>query len=944
MKKTLLLKTITFLCLLFSSILNAQWQNGLWTEKQAYNWCFGDYVGLEFNSGSPLPFPNVQCNGEEGSAVMSDSNGQLMFYASGGNNPSNYSAVWNKNHEFMVNGTDLLGDASSTQFGVIVPKPNNPNIYYLFTTSIPYGLIYSEIDMSLDAGNGAVTENKNIVLNENAKIEKITSVHHANGKDIWVISHLMGSNEFLAYLVTETGISVPVVSATGFFYPDSDSGWVGLDYSTTQLKISPNGTKLAAATLGLMNSAVKGVQVFDFNNETGVISNPIFLGEAFLNPVYGAEFSPNNRYVYAAEYVTFFTPDIRILQFDLDAGDEDAINNSAIIVGSFSAPLDDYLICGGIQLGPDGKIYAIAAGTLSSMGEDATTMNVINYPNNGGMGAGAGFEENTVELGGVVIKRSKIGLPTFIQSYFESGILYEGNNCFGEEIVFSTIRIPGITAITWDFGDPDSGAANTSTVIGATHVFSGPGTYTVTASITSNGAIQTATTEVTIIELPKAVAPATELLNQCADINGNTIFNLSEFTTTILDGQDTNIFSLAYFATDADRIANNPITDLSNFTTAGQTIYAVVSNSETGCKKVLPLNLVVNSLPLVIVPATVEQCSDLAGNSVFNLKEQDAVILNGQNPQVFTVTYFTDAEMTNAIGQPESFTSAGQIIYAIVTNSETGCQTALSLNLKVLPLPVVTTPANIEQCGNLAGTSVFNLRSQDIVILNGQNPNDFTITYFMDAAMTDGIGQPENHTSAGQTIYVKISNVVTGCSSAVSFDMVVTEVDLISEELIVEGCPPFNIELILSELPADLIVKFYPTEQDALNSTNAIVDTENYRPVAGIDKVYVVATNIEGCQSVDELQLKYTGCIIPKGISPNGDGMNDTFDLSAFGVTHLGIFNRYGKEVYTQDNYTDQWHGQANNGNELPTGTYYYIIELIGGDKKTGWVYINRMN
>ncbi len=80
-------------------------------------------------------------------------------------------------------------------------------------------------------------------------------------------------------------------------------------------------------------------------------------------------------------------------------------------------------------------------------------------------------------------------------------------------------------------------------------------------------------------------------------------------------------------------------------------------------------------------------------------------------------------------------------------------------------------------------------------------------------------------------------------------------------------------------------------------------------------------------------------CEIQKGISPNGDGMNDYLELIA---NKVEIFNRYGKEVYTKSNYNNDWHGQFNGGGEMPDGTYYYVIELVSGDKKTGWIYINR--
>ena len=84
-------------------------------------------------------------------------------------------------------------------------------------------------------------------------------------------------------------------------------------------------------------------------------------------------------------------------------------------------------------------------------------------------------------------------------------------------------------------------------------------------------------------------------------------------------------------------------------------------------------------------------------------------------------------------------------------------------------------------------------------------------------------------------------------------------------------------------------------------------------------------------------------CQIPRGISPNGDGDNDTFDLTDLGVSEIVIFNRYGKQVFEQGNgYTNQWHGQDKKGNDLPDGTYFYSLTKSNGEQLTGWVYISR--
>ena len=106
-------------------------------------------------------------------------------------------------------------------------------------------------------------------------------------------------------------------------------------------------------------------------------------------------------------------------------------------------------------------------------------------------------------------------------------------------------------------------------------------------------------------------------------------------------------------------------------------------------------------------------------------------------------------------------------------------------------------------------------------------------------------------------------------------------------------------------------------------------------------QTYVFTPN-DVCYAQATLTVETVICTIQKGISPNGDGLNDSFDLSAFNVKILQIFNRYGKKVYSRGNYSNEWFGQADNGNELPDGTYYYVIEFNDLPSKTGWIYINR--
>ena len=117
---------------------------------------------------------------------------------------------------------------------------------------------------------------------------------------------------------------------------------------------------------------------------------------------------------------------------------------------------------------------------------------------------------------------------------------------------------------------------------------------------------------------------------------------------------------------------------------------------------------------------------------------------------------------------------------------------------------------------------------------------------------------------------------------------------------------------------------------------------------------YEVTITIGDCTGSDSIYIDLYDldrCVIPQGISPNGDNLNDSFDLEFIsdrtGISKLQIFNRFGTLVYESNNYVNEWGGLSDDGDELPTGTYYYVLDLLGEDAEfgrqvTGWVYINR--
>lgn len=236
------------------------------SQKETSIWYFGYEAGVDFNSGSPVALTDGKLSSSEGCSTVSDKNGNLLFYTDG-------STVWNRNHAVMQNGTGLLGHNSSTQSGIIIPKPGSPFIYYIFTADEPNpvnaddnllndegdgsndGLNYSEVNMMLDGGLGGINPSKkNIQLityntsnpEESALkcSEKISAVQHSDGNSYWVLAHFI--NNFYAFKIDYSGVNTEPVKTTvatsisiGGYFPNA------IGY----LKISPNGKKIGIAHL-----------------------------------------------------------------------------------------------------------------------------------------------------------------------------------------------------------------------------------------------------------------------------------------------------------------------------------------------------------------------------------------------------------------------------------------------------------------------------------------------------------------------------------------------------------------------------------------------------------------------------------------------------------------------------------------------------------------------
>ena len=589
-------------------------------QQEASYWYFGQNAGLRFNAsnGTVTAITDGQLSTLEGCTSISDTNGNLLFYSDG-------RTIWNANHIAMANASEALntglnGDDSSTSSGLIVPKPQDPDSYYIFTVDEPHhfnspafpnetdgdgindGLQYSLVDITLDSGLGDVVgTEKNVPLityditnpSEEAYkcSEKITAVKADDCSSFWVITHF--TDKFYAFKVDINGVdTTPVISTVGPEVPVSGYRRNALGY----LKASPDGSKLAVAHFGFSTveagNAAGGVYLLDFDNDTGIVSNSVELYSPDQgDSPYGVEFSSENRKVYATVNAGITgNGESSIFQWDLEST---AIPNSIALIHQSNT-----LSAGALQLGLDKRIYR-AQVSFANFNTSGNFLGVINNPEaNGGA---TNYDENGVllDINGGFQNLSRIGLPPFIQSLFNSQIDIIQNGISTTELKlctgdFYTLTAENVAGATYAWTKDGVIVAETTFELD----INGPGFYEVFIEPNNGECPIEGKAFVGVFDIPTATQP--ENMVNC-DFTETSIFDLTTQDSAILDTQDSLQYSVHYFTSQEDA-DNNTNEIIGNFTATEnpQIIYARVDNNDNiNCYATTPFTLTVFITPVI---------------------------------------------------------------------------------------------------------------------------------------------------------------------------------------------------------------------------------------------------------------------------------------------------------------------------------------------------------
>ena len=887
------MKKIVFVFLLLFTCASIFGQN------EASFWYFGQNAGLRFDAatGSVSAVTDGQLSTLEGCTSISDADGNLLFYSDG-------STVWNRNHQVMLNGFGLKGDDSSTSSGLIVPKPQDSDFYYIFTVDEPHhnnssnfpnesandgindGLMYSLVNILDDNGLGAIDINEKNVplitydtsnpLEVDFKCsEKITAVKADDCTSFWVITHF--ANSFYAFKIDEDGVnSTPVISIVGPNIPIEGYRRNALGY----LKASPDGSKLISANFGESTvpagDAGGGIYLFDFDNDTGIVSNSLELYSAQNNnSPYGVEFSAENRKAYATVGLgPSGNGASQVLQWDLESVD---IPNSIQVIHSSNT-----ISAGALQLAIDRRIYR-AQFSFNNNPTAARFLGVINNPEADGMAVNYDEQGVLLDVTGLNQNTSRIGLPPFIQSLFNSqtDIIRNGISttelrlCANESFTLQADDITGADYI-WTFNDTPLTEATSQLIIDT------PGFYEVYIEPNNGDCPIEGSAVVGVFETPIANTISNIIACDDAVNDGFTIFSFSNKDQETLLSQDPNQYNVRYFETPDE--ANNgeneivlPYQNISN----PQTIYVRVDNNDnTNCYDITSFEIEVNKTPQIVQLNNIEFCDNVGDimDGIANLDFNDLIptIRGAQSETETSITFHLTQEDTddNTSPLPLNYTNTtafSETIFVRIENTNnTTCYSTGSFELTINDAPIAN-DISIVQCdedGIPEGFTTFNINQTIEDITEGTNER--TVEFYTSQTNAENEVNSINADAFNnyfnpQIIIARVTNTVTGCInfSEVSLEVSTTSSNNASMQLCdsdgtEDGFMAFNLNdtnaIVLAGAPAGLDLQYFETYEDALLETNPLSTTFT-NTIPYNQTIYTRVENSNACFGISEIDL-----------------------------------------------------------------------------------------
>lgn len=965
-KKTLLR---LFSCVLLLAIVFPVAGQGF----RANHWAFPSLNGLDFSAGNPTSYSTAM-TGEMGVSAISDEDGDLLFYSNG-------NKVWEAGGAIMSGGNNLVGDPQATQSSLIVPATLSNTRYYLFVNDAntgPNGFQYYDVEMTLNGGNGGVVGPTMLL---DSTTEKMAATRHGDDWGYWIVAHKWESDEFHAFLIDDNGVnSSPVISAVGIEHLNS----AGSGEETGQMKISPDGRWLATC-----NFSSGYVQLFRFDNTTGIVSDPITLTSGNSVFPFGLEFSADSKKLFYGRRVSNGSNPAGIHQFDLDHASVDCLLASETVISN-NNPFKLYT---DLQLANNKKIYV---SYFKPSPFNADTLGLIDQPDV--MCPDCDYTDNHLLVDNVIFS----GVTNFVSSFLSDGITYTfGTNCEDDSTWFMPEDTIGLDSVRWNFGDPTTGAANVSTLVNAAHVFSNaPDTFLVTLRAYRGSVGDTFTRNVIVWDT------AVDLIGRDTTLcSGQSItLDATWYDACVLweDGSTNNTFTTNQEGWHSVEIYHQSCvwTDSVNVTIVSQPPQFNLGNDTSVCADV---NFVIDpdlqnafytwhdgSHDTTFTVSTTGtywlQASNACGsttdtlNVILNEAAQPVLNFPGDTTGCDTIGIILDVTFEGAVytwndGETTSIrtiTESGTYWVRVGNSCDTVSDT---INIHI-DTPIFSTLVDREVvCANDPSNALILLSSPDSQSVTWSDGSvgptltlsDQTGTYWFTQSNACGLASDTIEVLSYDTSYTLfIGNDTTICSpldtvrigdlandfpwsfdwntgsnaALLTVNAGIYQVDArlrcdsVTQRVTVGRAPRvFITDSITRTICEGDTLQMFVSTVEAERFDWSTGSTRDQTVITAPGDYFVTVIDTFGCLHVDSIGLNDLcpgSVFIPNVFTPSSDGINDEFCVELTNIVdfEFSIYDRWGGEILYSANQAKCWDGEIS-GTEAAEGVYYYILNTL---------------
>jgi gliding motility-associated-like protein len=356
-------------------------------------------------------------------------------------------------------------------------------------------------------------------------------------------------------------------------------------------------------------------------------------------------------------------------------------------------------------------------------------------------------------------------------------------------------------------------------------------------------------------------------------------------------------------------------------TTEGTYEYRLAS-AEAANISSLSCRIVSNVLTLVVNSAatsTASSNSPLCSGNTLSLTASSGSSYQWTGPNGFTST-----EQSPSIS---NITTAAAGDYSVTVTSG-NCSATATTNVQVYEQPVAS-------AGN--DTTICSGSSATLQASGGTGYSWSPATGLSSTTIADPVASPTD-----TTIYTVTVSNSDACTSTAKVTVNVEQkptANAGADKVMTQGQ-----SVTLNGKAKGTDVSYYWTPNEYLSSDTVLNPVAS--PPSDITYTLHVVSNVGcGAEATDDVFVRvYKSITIPNTFTPNGDGVNDTWDITALSTypqSLTQVFNRYGTIVYQSTGYAIPWDGKVN-GQVVPSGTYYYKIDLKNGNIFSGWLLVMR--